>query len=270
VSASGPACFDSGILVVVYHIIILPGVIVVNGRLLPNAFAAAPRWRLDFVYKYNFFSSPSRRRCITFFRAVFGVRINIARARDEYRLKTAAPSCVCMCNIYPIIIVYVIVAYIIIFRRLLSSTCVCVCVWEREKARATGDAQMTFTGLIEMEPLGGGVRGRRVSCTRAAHRLTSLISPSPPKVRRHPALDLSSADDRSRVRFFYTSYYVFTMIWYCYRLRLLTTRPLCDGITYLPILCLYAVYIHTACEQTPFYFPSACPNTHKYFVVSPN
>jgi len=44
-----------------------------------------------------------------------------------------------------------------------------------------------------------------VSCTRAVNRLTSLISPSPPKVRRHPALDLSSvyADDRSRVRFFY-------------------------------------------------------------------
>lgn len=137
----------------------LPGVIVVNGRLLPNAFAAAPWWRLDFVYTYNFSSSPSRRRCITFFGAVFGVRwavrINIARARDEYRLKTAAPSCVCVCVCVQYLLDHYCVRYCCVYYYISPFIVVnvCVCTREREKLRATGDAQMTFTGLIEMEPL---------------------------------------------------------------------------------------------------------------------
>lgn len=110
VSASGPACFDSRILVVVSHNIILCGVRFArcHCRKRPSitkrvyAFAAAQQWRLGYRYMYMvlFFSSPSRRRCISFFRAVFEVRwavkMNITRARDEYRLKTAAPSCVCV------------------------------------------------------------------------------------------------------------------------------------------------------------------------------
>ena len=109
--------------------------------------------------------------------------------------------CVCVCDICSIIIAYVIVAFIIVFRRLLSSTRVCMSA----RMRDTRDAQMTqgFTGLIEMEPLTVG-GGGRVSCTLAEHRLTSRISPSPPKVYGGGTLSLICfADDRSRVRLFY-------------------------------------------------------------------
>jgi len=216
VSASGPACFDSGILVVVSYNIILCGdrFARCHCRKRPSitkrvyAFAAAQQWRLSYIML--FFSSPSRRRCIIFVHAVFGVwwavRINITRARDEYRLKTAAPSCVCVCVISARSLLCTLLLRLLLYFAVCCRQRLCV------RVRATGDAQMTFTGLIELEPLTVG-GGGWLSCKRAVYRLTSRISPSPPKVR-HPARDLSCVGTPTTavVFVFSTMYYVFTMI----------------------------------------------------------
>jgi len=212
----------------------LLGVIVVNGRLLRNAFAAAPQWHI-YIYNFIFFipfpPTPRRRCCITFFRAVFTVyiilyvcgmwwvaRINITRyiAREmNIALKRQHPrasvcacvrACVCVCCICSIIIVYVIVAIIIIFRRLLlSSTSVC------ESARCRRCAN----DVHRVDRDGTAYGGAGELYVSAVYRLTSRISPSPPKIRRHPARDLSSVGTRRRPQspsFFPASHYVFTMI----------------------------------------------------------
>jgi len=211
VSASGPVCFDSGILVVVSHNIILCGdrFARCHCRKRPSitkrvyAFAAAQQWRLGYIML--FFSSPSR--CIAFFRAVFGVRwavrITSLARETNIALKRQHPR-VCVCVISARSLLCTLLLRLLLYFAVCCRQRLCV------RVRATGDAQMTFTGLIELEPL---TVGGWLSCTQAVYRLTS---PSPPKVRlRHPARDLSCVGTPTTAVvfvFFSTMYYVFTMI----------------------------------------------------------
>jgi len=137
VSASGPACFDSGILVVVYHIV--PGDRFarchcrkrpsITKRVCRRPMVAA-RFCIHIV-----FSHPPPVDVVLHFSVRWAVRINIARARDEYRLKTAAPSrarvCVCAISARSLLCT-------LLLRLLLYFAVYCrqrVCVYERERER---------------------------------------------------------------------------------------------------------------------------------------
>lgn len=156
----------------------------------------APRWRLSFSLSLSLYHTPYLlpHYCILHFLAgvyAHGTGVVVGRTHTQRRWISpqngSTPLYVCMCVIsaqslyyyirYCCVVITIIYSPFVVISCSRARACVfvvCVCV-----VRARYRTQMAYE----------------------RYRLTSNFSPSPPKVRRrHPARDLSSADDHNRKR----------------------------------------------------------------------